>query len=226
MQSVTRAVVTLALVSLLVAGAPIASGQTPTDTTSTVALQSDGNATVTVTYAFDLETSTEAAAFDELEADTTARERLASSFQTDMNAVADNTASQTNRSMSVHNATVSFDRTDTVGEASVRVEWVNLARVTDDDQLTLAEPFSASFTPDGTFRVIAPAGHTITSATPAPASQTATTATWDANATLDGFAVRTAPADETGDDSVSTPGFTAGLAALAVLVAALLIARQ
>jgi len=102
---------------LLVAGAPAVSGQTPTDTTYTVALEADGDATVTLTYAFALETAADEAAFDELQTDEATREALAEQFRTEMDAVAERTAARTNRSMAVENATVRFERTDTVGEA-------------------------------------------------------------------------------------------------------------
>jgi hypothetical protein len=222
MRPLSCAAVAVALACLLLAGAPVVSGQTLTDTTYTVALEPDGNATVTLTYAFDLETSAEAAAFDELEADRGAREQLADEFQTQMSGVAERTAGRTNRSMAVDNATVSFDRAETVGTVHVRVEWANLARVTDDGGLTLSEPFASSFTPEGAVRVTAPTDHSISSVTPDPAQQTVTTVTWDANATLSGFTVVTAPTQTPTATPTATaetsPGFGPALAVLATLL--------
>jgi hypothetical protein len=216
---------------LLVASAPGVNGQTPTETTYTVALEADGDATVTLTYAFTLETAADEAAFDELQTDEATREALAEQFRTEMDAVAERTAARTNRSMAVENATVRFERTDTVGEAHVRAEWTGLARV-DDGRLTLAEPFSTQFTPDGEFRVTTPSSHAITSVSPEPDQQTDTSATWNANTSLSGFTLVTEPAagsaDVTSGDEppITTPGFTAGLAVLAVLFTAVVMRRE
>lgn len=228
----TRIGIAVVLACLLLAsGAPGASGQTPTDTTYTVALDTDGDATVTLTYTFTLETAASEAAFDELQTDEAAREALAEQFQTEMDAVAERTTAQTNRSMAVQNATVTFERRDAVGEAYVRVEWTNLARVDDDGRLTLTEPFSTQFTPDGEFRVTAPASHTIASVSPEPDEQTDTSATWNPNTSLSGFALTTEPtataADtETDDAPITTPGFTAALAALALALTAITMCRK
>jgi len=231
MNTSTQALIAVGLASLLlVAGAPAVSGQTPTDTTYTVALEADGDATVTLTYAFALETAADEAAFDELQTDEATREALAEQFRTEMDAVAERTAASTNRSMAVENATVTFERTDAVGKAHVRVEWTDLARV-DDDRLTLAEPFSTQFTPDGEFRVIPPTSHTITSVSPEPDQQTDTSVTWNANTSLSGFTLITepaaGPADAASDDEppITTPGFTVGLAVLAVLLSAVAMRR-
>ena len=217
---------------LLMAGAPAVSGQTPTDTTYTVALDADGDATVTLTYAFTLETPASEAAFDELQADDAAREALAEQFQAKMDAVAERTTTETNRSMAVQNATVTFERRDAVGEAHVRVEWTDLARVDDDGRLTLTEPFSTQFTPDGEFRVTTPSSHTIASVSPEPDAQTNTSATWNANTSLSGFTLTTEPITEVADTEpdddapITTPGFTAALAVLAVLFATIAMRRQ
>jgi hypothetical protein len=220
------------LTSFVIGAGTSASGQTPTDTTYTIALETDGNATVTLTYIFNLETSAEANAFDQLETDTAVRTQLADEFQVQMSRVAERTAGLTNRSMAVRNATVSFNRTKTVGFVDVQIKWVNLTNVTDDGRLRLSEPFRSSFTPDGVFRVTAPSGHSIVSMSPEPAQETTTTATWDADATLSGFNIVTAPTDVDGDeaDAPTTPMFTSTpttgyttLAAALVLVALSLI---
>jgi hypothetical protein len=233
MNSLTQTLIAVGLASLLlVACAPGASGQTATETTYTVALDADGDATVTLTYAFTLETTADEAAFDELQADDAARETLAEQFETEMATVADRTAAATNRSMALRNATVAFERTDAVGEAHVRLEWTNLARVDDDGRLTVAEPFSTQFTPDGKFRVQTPPSHVITSVSPEPDKQTNTSAVWNANTSLSGFTLVSEPAAGSVDTAsgdgppITTPGFTAGLAALAVLLAAVTMCRD
>ncbi len=228
----------LVLVCLLAAGAPTVSGQLPTSTAYTIALEQDGDATVTLTYAFDLDTAADAAAFDDLETDQPARESLATEFQTEMDAVAQRTATRTNRSMAVRNATTVFERTETSGQVRVRAEWTGLGcvegmgeRERERKRIVLSAPFSEQFTPDGTFRVIAPPGYAITSATPDPAQYDDNTATWDSNTTLTNFtvvsrpAVATEEADEsTQDSSVQTPGFT-GIATVVAIVCAVAVIR-
>jgi hypothetical protein len=223
-------VIAVVLTSLLIGGVPSASGQTLTDTTYTVALEAKGNATVTLTYVFNLETSAEAAAFDQLEADTTVRTRLADEFQAQMEGVAGRTASQTSRLMTVQNAAVSFNRTESIGLVHVQIKWLNLASVTDNGHLTLSEPFGSSFTPDGVFRVTVPTGHTISSMSPNPIQQTTMTATWNADAILSGFKLVAAPTDVDSDDAdtfVSAPtsaiDYTALAPALALIALCLIV---
>lgn len=233
MDTSTQTLIAVVLASiLLVAVAPGVSGQTPTDTSYTVALDANGDATVTVTYTFALETTADENAFDDLQADAAAREALAEQFQAEMAAVAERTATATNRSMAVRNATVTFERTDAVGEAHVRLEWVGLAHADDDGRLTLTEPFSTRFTPDGEFQVRTPSSYTITAVSPEPDQRTETSAVWNANTSLSGFTLVAEPpaeaADTTADGQtpIPTPGFTAVLAVLAILLAAVTMRRD
>jgi len=80
--------------------------------------------------------------------------------------------------------------------------------------------------------VIPPTSHTITSVSPEPDQQTDTSAAWNANTSLSGFTLVTEPAagsaDVTSSDEppITTPGFTAGLAVLAVLFTAVVMRRE
>lgn len=215
------------LVSSL-AAAPAAAAEHPEEEFF-VELDAEGDADVAVTYAYDLETDSERAAFEELETDETAREELATQFRNRMRSVAADAADATGREMTVTDASAEVSTADDVGVVTLSVSWEGLAAV-DGDRLTVTEPFASGFEPNRTFTVAAPDGYEVTSATPEPSSSGAATASWAAGTSLQGFELVAGTAGEgsAGDGGTdgSGAGFGAGVAAAALVGAAMLARRR
>ncbi|WP_302082081.1 DUF7345 domain-containing protein [Salinibaculum rarum] len=199
-----------------------------------VDLQSDGAATVTVSYTYDLSDADRKAAFEELQNSTDARSDFRDRFESRLRSVAATTENATGREMSVADATLEFRTDGDTGIVTAAVEWDGLTAV-DGDQLTLTEPFASGFTTERAFHVIVPDEYTVSSVTPSPDQQTAGHLTWTDGTDLNGFElVTTAPAetatgdetepgsDATTDDSAgdSGPGF--GVVAVVAAIAGLL----
>jgi len=189
-----------------------------------VALDTEGNADVSVTYTYDLETDGERAAFEELASNETARQRLATRFENRMGAVADGASNETGRDMTVGDATVETADDDGVGTVTLSVRWENLAAV-DGDRLTVTEPFASGFEPDRRFVVEAPDGYAVASATPAPSASDDGRASWAAGSSLSGFELVAAGDDAGGGSTGDGAGF-GSLLALAALAGAALLARR
>jgi PGF-CTERM protein len=208
-----------------------------------VELDAEGNADVSVTFAYDLESENELAAFEELQENETARTETTARFENRMKAVAENASAATDREMSVGKATIDFERADDVGLITLSVAWSNLASV-DDDRLTVTEPFASGFEPDRTFVVASPDGYGVTSAEPSPSESDETSATWAAGTSLQEFEAVVARTDTTeadgeetddgegeegspdGDATDDSPGFGIVAATVALLAAALLGVRR
>ena len=189
-----------------------------------VALDTEGDADVSVTYTYDLETDGEQAAFEELASNETARQRLATRFENRMWAVADGASNETGRDMAVGDATVETADDDGVGTVTLSVRWENLAAV-DGDRLTVTEPFASGFEPDRRFVVEAPDGYAVASATPAPSASDDGRASWAAGSSLSGFELVAAGDDAGGGSTGDGAGF-GSLLALAALAGAALLARR
>jgi hypothetical protein len=217
-------VVALALACVLaaVAGpAAAASGvqESRDDGSSTVvALQSDGDAEVTLAVTFDLTTDAEREAFESLRANETKQADLREQYGDRMGSVAAAASNETDREMTVGDPSIAFETADGSDRGLVRlsVTWSNLAAV-EGDRMTVSEPFASGFAPEGEFSVVAPEGYDIESTTPAPDESTVRRATWTAGSDLDGFeaVVESDDGPETGD---RLPGFGVQ-AALAALLA-------
>lgn len=205
-----------------------------------VDLDAEGDADVSVTFAYDLNSDEEGTAFENLQEDTTAQAEATERFENRMSAVADEASAETDRNMSVTDSAIELRRDGDVGLVTLSLRWTNLASV-DGDRLTVTEPFASGFEPDRAFSVVAPDGYEIASATPEPSGNDGESVTWGADSSLDGFElVAETSADETGegtedsetngaspdgDDVEDTPGFGAVTAVLALLAAALLAVR-
>jgi len=192
-----------------------------------VALDAQGDADVSVTYTYDLETEAERDAFEELETNETARERLATRFENRMAGVAAAASNETGRSMAVSGASISTASSDGVGTVTLTVRWTNLAAV-DGDRLVVTEPFASGFQPDRTFAVRAPDGYAVADASPDPSSGDEAEATWTAGTSLEGFELVAAPGDgEAATDGSAGDGAGFGAAmALSALLGAALLARR
>ena len=226
--TVVTAVATAALIGALLApGAaaldgPGAEPAAEEGSAFVVALESDGDATVTLVLTYDLADADDEAAFEDL------RERpenVMGPFGDRMTRIAERTATQTGREMAVSDVRAEIESEDGTGVVRLSAAWTNLAAV-DGDRLAVSEPFASEFRPDRPFVIVAPDGYALADATveadstTAPDGSNAATAEWTAGTDLSGFSAAFAPSDDAGatDDSVPTPL----VPTLALLVAGLL----
>lgn len=187
-----------------------------------VTVGDDGDADILLQLTFDLTDDSEQAAFEELQADTAATERLRDRFESRMAGIADDSAAAADREMRAENATADLDRVDDTGVATLSVTWRNLAAV-EDDQLVVTEPFVSGFQPSQRFVLVGPSEYAVASVTPTPDTQDRNTLMWRAETDLSGF-----NATFEADDSVSAeevPGF-GPVVAIAGLLGVALFARR
>lgn len=213
----------LVVASLVTITAPAAAA---TDPAFTVELRADGSADVAVTYAFDLDTDAEQAAFQELRDNQSVRESYATRFEDRLGAVAANAADRTGRDMRVSDVAVDVTTDGSTGVVTVSGTWHGLAAVA-GDQLVVTEPFASGFEPDRRFVVTLPDGYGA-EATPAPDERAEGRLVWHAGADLDGFDLTaTADGGGTGGDGTSAlgPGFGVAAAVGGTLTAGLLAGR-
>jgi hypothetical protein len=190
-----------------------------------VELDAEGDADLTVTYTYDLETDSERAAFEELESNETVRQEAASRFQNRMQGVADRASNETGRSMSVTDVNIEVASNDGVGIVTLSVAWENLAAV-EGEQLTVTEPFASGFEPNRTFTVAGPDGYEITSTNPSPDDSSEGSVTWSAGTSLDGFEVVAEGSDSTTTDGSDADGAGFGVAVAVSAVVATALARR
>jgi hypothetical protein len=187
-----------------------------------VALDADGDATVSLVLTYNLSDAADEAAFDDL------RERpenVTSRFDDDLSRLADRTATETGREMGVSAVRTEFESANGTGVVRLSATWQNLAAV-EGDRLVVSEPFASEFRPDRPFVLVAPDGYGLAdatveaNATSAADGGDAATAKWAAGTDLSGFSAAFAPSDAAGvtDESLPTPL----VQTLALLVAALL----
>lgn len=244
-ENTTRALSTVTIVSIVIALLfvatliPPAGAQAKADPSFAIALDADGSATVTATFTYDLTSSAERDAFQTLVDDVEARKDAKARFQDRLRSVAKDAKSATDREMRVTGATIDLTTTadDETGVITLSVTWEGLA-AQNGDRLVITEPFTSGFTPNQRFIIRAPDGYTITTATPTPTDQTASTVIWSAGTSLDGLRVVIAPSDAS--TATSTPhsqqqrvtksagqsGFGSVVALLALFVTASMILRR
>lgn len=243
--SLVRALCVALLVATATVGGAVADGSTPADPAAVdagavpaedafvVDLRSDGSARVTVTVPFDLTTEEEREAFRRLRGNETAREGVRDRFADRMSATTAATANRTDREMRVSDPGVTFATTDEgdTGVVALSVMWHGLADA-DDGDLVVTAPFADGFTTDRELVVRAPDGYGLTENSPAPATANDTAARWGPNASFDGFRVVATPTDASSEDEAKAsagggqPGFGAGVAVVALLVAAAVRRRR
>ncbi|MCL9812369.1 DUF7345 domain-containing protein [Natranaeroarchaeum aerophilus] len=229
----TIATVLAGLVVCSLAVTPVAGAQqSDTEPSLLVELDDSGDAQVTLTMTYDLDTDEEADAFESLVGDEEAQATALDRFEGNMQSVADTASDRTDRTMAVTGQSVSAERQDDVGVLSMTVEWTNFA-ATDGDDLVVTEPFASGYETDRPLTIVAPDGYQVSDATPAPDSESDGTATWDAGTDLDGFEVvlsadgdAATGADDTGDADDDLPGFGIGTALTALLGIALIARRH
>lgn len=222
-----RRVLALGLVALLlgsVASAPASAAATNHDDETSpsfvVEVLENGDATITVTMTYDLETDDQRDAFRSLEERPDDQQAALDRFADRLSDVADRTAERTDRSMDVSAADVSVTQSDDVGALHLTVTWSGLA-ATEDDRLVVEEPFASGFETERPLTLVAPEGYEVASATPSPDDEFDAHATWDVGTSLENFEVVFEPTADDDDDGM--PGFGVGVALLA-LVAALGVA--
>lgn len=223
MRSRSRTVAVVAAVaSVALIGAFLAPGAAALDDPGTeaafeegsafvVALEPDGDATVTLVLTYDLADADDEAAFEELRErpeDVTAR------FDDRISRIADRTATQVDREMTVSDVRTEIESGDGTGVVRLSATWTNLAAV-DGDRLVVSEPFASEFRPDRPFVLVAPDGYALADATVAADATTssggesgdAVTAEWAAGTDLSGFSAAFASSDAAGvtDGSLPTP---------------------
>lgn len=155
----------------------------PTEPAFVVELAADGDATVTLVSTYDLADADDEQAFEELRADPSA---ITDAFEDRLAGVAERTAAETDREMSVGTATAAVETVGDRGVVRITAPWSNLATAA-ESQVRLAEPFASGFEPDRTFVVRPPAGYTLTETSHEPADETASAATWAGGTSLTGF---------------------------------------
>ena len=224
----------IALVSSLAA---MPAAAQPDEEQFLVELDAEGNADVSMTFAYDLDSDDEQAAFEALRENTTAQTASIERFENRVTAVADDASAATDREMSVRSADIELYRSGDVGVVVLSLQWTNLAAL-DGDRLTVTEPFASGFDPDRPFAVVLPDGYDIATTTPEPSSVDDSTVTWDAGVTLDEFELAAeadtgtgdAGADDTSpdeDDTEDAVGFGVVTAVVSLLsVAALAVRRR
>lgn len=206
-------------IAMTTPGAAQRSAALPADPAFVLVLEPDGSARATITVVFDLATDTDERAFEALRANATAREHRIDRFASRMGTITDRAESTTGREMGITDPSIEFIERDDTGIVALSVTWTGLA-ARSDDSLVVDEPFASGFTADRAVYMYGPEGYTIKSASPTPTEQGAVMAKWAGDTSLDGFAVTFVPADNTPEGATAdAPGFTLGLALLALLIA-------
>lgn len=154
---------------LLAATAPAAASQHEDDRAFVVDLESDGSATVTISFDYDLNSDTERAAFEKLKPNESAQQQFTSRFLDRMRRIATAAENRTGREMSVSNSQISFETRDDgqTGVVSLSVTRTGLPPTTDDGPV-VSQPFASDYQPDRRFVVHGPDGYRLASVTPAP----------------------------------------------------------
>lgn len=220
------------IVCSLAAGPVVGAQNSDPEPSLVVEVDDSGNALVTLTMTYDLDSDEEADAFESLEDDQDAQADSLDRFEGNMQSVADTASDRTDRSMTVTGERVAVERDGDVGVLTMTVEWTNLGAV-DGEDLVLTEPFASGYESDRSLTVVAPDGYAVTEATPTPDNESDGTATWAAGTDLDGFEVvlsadgdnAATGADDASESDDDLPGFGVG-AALAALIGTALLARR
>lgn len=163
-------------------------------------VDADGNATIAVTFTYNLSDADRKEAFSDLQDSESAQAHFRDEFESRLSTVAANASERVERTMSISNATIQLETVDDTGVVTVSVTWQNLAGQEGHD-LVVTEPFASGFFPDRPFYVVPPSDYTVSSATPAPADSTDETVQWDPGTDLTGFElVLSAPSDDGSTD--------------------------
>lgn len=194
---VGAALTALTLVIALVAGTGAAAQESPEERV-VVELESDGDATVTTVYTYDLSEESDREAFAALEDDPA---NVSGDYAERLRAVAANVADETGREMTIEDVEATVERRDDVGVVRLTATWTNLAAV-DGDRLVLDAPFDDGFDADRPLVVRAPDGGEISDTAVEPTERSDGQATWSTDRDLSGFQA-TMTAGEGGGDALA-----------------------
>ncbi|MFT4884904.1 MAG: PGF-CTERM protein [Natronomonas sp.] len=229
MSSCSRAVVALVIATLAVslfAGVGAAQEPEPVDGRFLVELDADGDAQISLEQEYNLSNDAERDAFESIHNDSAARREAAEQVQQDTEYVNNVADDETDREMVVGEVSVETSVDGDVGTVAYRFTWENLA-ATEEGRLILAEPFSLYDELDRKLVVVVPEEYEITSATPEPDEQNATSASWAGFTSFSdpegGFEVVAESEDASSGDGA---GFGPAVAVGALLAAALLAHRR
>jgi hypothetical protein len=204
------------LVAALLIGAAVAPGavsaqEAVADDRSAfvVDVEEDGDATVSLSLTYALDDESDEAAFDRLREDTA---NVTQRFDERLSRIANRTASETGREMSVSDVEAAVTTTDGVGVLTLSATWSNLAAV-EGDRLVVESPFANDFRPNRPFVLVAPDGYALTdTAVPADRSEGPVTE-WNAGTDLTGFSVTLAPSEAV-DGATTSESLPAPLASV------------
>ncbi|MXV60668.1 DUF4897 domain-containing protein [Natronorubrum sp. JWXQ-INN-674] len=233
--------VTLVVSMLLVSGLamPVAGSSAVTDESINgpavhVALEADGDATVTLVSVYDLTDEDERDAFETLREDEKTQADLLERFSERLEGVADDVDTDADREKSVESKSVDVRTNEDSGIVTFSAFWDELAAV-EGETVVLMEPFASGFESDRSLIVTIPDGTTIESVTPEPTIHEESAVNWDGETELDGFELTasTATNDESSVDASETttdgvPGFgpIGAIVALATLLVAISASRR
>lgn len=199
-----------------VAGAARETPADGTDSAFVVDLEADGDATVTLRLAYDLANEGDAAAFDRLRGDTA---NVTAAFERRLAGVANRTASETGREMTVGDAEASVTTEGDRGVVALSASWTNLAAV-EGDALVVREPFASGFETDRRFVLRAPEGGAVVETSVEPDERGDGRVAWASGTDLSGFAATVDPgAGGVTDGALPTPLAPTLAAALAGVLA-------
>lgn len=206
-------------------GATQANDSTAPEPALVVALDTDGSARVTLVTTFDLATDSERAAFEALRANQTAREQRTARFAGRMQAIAIRAEDTAEREMTVRDPTMAFSTANATGILTLSVTWDGLA-ARGGDRIVLREPFASGFDIDRPFRVVAPDGYELSTATPPPTTRQQSGVTWSAATRFEGFEAEFVTTDDGptagasgGTSGAGTPGLGVGVTVAAIVIA-------
>ena len=205
--------VALALTGSAVAsvdGAVASDDRAESNSTVVVALEEDGDATVSVIVSFDLTDEADRAAFDALRENETKQSEFEARTERRFRPIAAETANETGREMAVEDTRMTFETADggDRGVVSVSATWTRFA-ATDGDRLVVSEPLASGFTADQRFVLEPPEGYELERSTPTPSAHSDDRIAWDADTSLEGFEAVLAPtaaSAEASDDGDAQPG--------------------
>lgn len=226
----------LGVVCLLVAAVAPAAAVQDTNEQLVVALEADGDATVTEITSYDLTNESERRTFERLESNETARQQRADQFRAHLQRGAERAAEESGREMAVSEVSVNLSRGHENGTVRLSANWSNLARA-EEGAVIVTEPFASGFQVNRTLAVEGPEGYVRAGTNPPPARALRNVAYWGPDDDLTGFQAAFAEPDATTSTPTvtTTPALTAapvtaqglsalfGAAALAMVPVALLV---
>lgn len=216
---------TIILTAALVGGVSQVSAQDSVDEPAVIAdVQETGTVDLTIVFTYDLETTTEAEAFDQLQTDDALAAEMESRFSDRMAQVANATAIRTGRDIALTDVELAFDSNGSTGIVALTATISDLASV-QDGEIALSHPFSAEFETDRPVIVTVPDGYEITSVSPTPDERDTSTVRWAPDRSLEGFsviAIETTAQSGTTQTGTAEPGTTTASAPGMGIVAGLI----